>query len=76
ARMWPLEYFFICDLYDLRVMDVICRRNQMKGFTDFAFCYPDVRFEQMLLYMDKMVNKKVTYHIYNKYAGQLISPDK
>ncbi|MCD8264136.1 MAG: glycosyltransferase family 2 protein [Tannerellaceae bacterium] len=75
-RMPQLEYINLWDLDEDRVMDAICRRNQMKGFTDFAFCYPDVRFEQMLLYMDKMVNKKVTYHIYNKYAGQLISPDK
>ena len=46
-----------------RVMDAICRRNQMKRFTDLAFCYPDVRFEQMLLLMDKMVDKKINYHI-------------
>ena len=35
----------------------------MKRFTDLAFCYPDVRFEQMLLLMDKMVDKKINYHI-------------
>ena len=27
----------------------------MKEFTDYAFCYPDARFEQMLLFMDKLV---------------------
>ncbi|MCD8194588.1 MAG: glycosyltransferase family 2 protein, partial [Tannerellaceae bacterium] len=53
-RMPQLEYINLWDLEEDRVIDAICRRNQMKGFTDFAFCYPDVRFEQMLLYMDKM----------------------
>ena len=36
ANLWNLD--------EERVMNAICRRNQMKGFTDYAFCYPDVRF--------------------------------
>lgn len=55
-----------------RVMDAISRINQMKGFTDIAFCYPDVRFEQMWLFMDKMPNKSTHYYIYNKKNGQLL----
>ena len=46
-----------------RVMDAICRRNQMKRFTDLVFCYPDARFEQMLLLMDKVADKRINYHI-------------
>lgn len=70
------EFINLWNLNEERVMDAICRKNQMKGFTDFVFCYPDVRFEQMLLLMDALVNKKMTYHIYNKKSGRLISPGK
>lgn len=70
------EFINLWNLDEERVIDAICRKNQMKGFTDFVFCYPDVRFEQMLLLMDTMVNKKMTYHIYNKKSGRLISPGK
>ena len=71
-QMPELEYVNLWNLNEERVMEAICRRNQMKGFTDFVFCYPHVRFEQMLLLMDKMVNKKITYHIYNKESKVLI----
>jgi len=75
-RMPDLEYVNLWDLDEERVLDAICRRNQMKGFTDYVFCYPDTRYEQMILFMDKMVNKKSVYHIYSKKSGQLISPGK
>lgn len=73
-RMPDLEYVNHWDLGEERVMDAISRKNQMKSFTDYAFCYPDVRFEQMLLFMDKLVNKKAVYHIYHKESGVLVSP--
>ncbi|MDR1646242.1 MAG: glycosyltransferase family 2 protein [Tannerellaceae bacterium] len=73
-RMPELEYVNHWDLDTQRVMDAICRRNQMKAFTDIAFCHPDARFEQMLLFMDILPNKKTTYHIYNKESAQLLSP--
>lgn len=75
-RMPELEYVNLWNLDEERVLDAICRRNQMKEFTDYAICYPDARFEQLLLLMDFMVSKKVTYHIYCKDSGQLISPGK
>jgi hypothetical protein len=75
-RMPELEFVNLWDLDTARVMDAICRRNQMKAFTDIAFCHPDVRFEQMLLFMDTMVNKKTRYHIYNEESGQVVSPTK
>lgn len=75
-RMPELEFVNLWDLDEERVMDAICRRNQMKAFTDYTFCYPDSRFEQMLLFMDSLVNKKVTYHLYNKQSKQLVSPGK
>lgn len=74
-RMPQLEFVNKWDLGENRVMDAICRRNQMKGFTDIAFCYPEVRFEQMLFFMDTLVNKKTTYHIFNRLNKQLVSPD-
>lgn len=74
TKLMPeLEYVNLWDLDSEHVMDAICRRNQMKGFTDIAFCYPDVRFEQMLLFMDKMVNKKTNYHIFNLQNNCIIS---
>ena len=57
-------------------MYAIFGRKQMKGVTDYGVCLPVARFEQMLLLMDSMVSKKVTYHIYCKESGQLISPGK
>lgn len=67
-----LQFVNHWDLDDERVMDAICRKNQMKGFTDYAFYYPDVRFEQMLLFMDKIPSKNAKYHIYTKEGKRLI----
>jgi hypothetical protein len=71
-----LEFVNHWNLDEHRVMDCINRSNRMKGFTDIAFCYNDVRFEQLLLLMDKMPDKHITYHIYNKKSGVLVSPGK
>jgi GT2 family glycosyltransferase len=76
TRMPELEFVNLWNLDEERVMDAICRRNRMKLFTDIAFCFPDVRFEQMLLFMDTLTDKKTTYHIYNKESGRLVSPTK
>lgn len=76
AQMPELEYLNLWDLDVERVMDAICRRNRMKEFTDYAFCYPDARFEQMLLFMDKIDDSQATFHLYNKKSGRLISPGK
>ncbi len=70
--MPDLEFVNLWDLDTERVMDAICRKNQMKGFTDYAFCFPDVRYEQMLLFMDKLANKKANYHIYTRESGRLV----
>lgn len=75
-QMPELECIQLWNLDKERVIDVICRKNQMKGFTDVAFCYPDVRFEQMLLVLDRMKSKKTIYHIYNQINGLVISPGK
>ncbi len=74
ARSMPdLEFINHWNLDEERVMDAICRKNQMKGFTDYAFCFPDVRFEQMFLFMDKLVNKKAVYHIYTEEKERFVS---
>lgn len=75
-RMPEAEFINHWNLDEERATDVICRRNQMKGFTDYVFCFPDLRFEQMLLLMDTMVNKRMVYHIYNSKSGRLVSPGK
>jgi len=74
GRMPELEFINLWDLSDNRALDAICRRNKMKCFTDVVFCFPTMRFDQMILMMDKLSDKKVTYHIYNKVSGQLCSP--
>lgn len=73
-RMPELEFINHWNLNEERAMDAINRRNQMKGFTDIAFAYPDMRFEQMLLFMDKMPNERTLYHIYHAESGRLVSP--
>jgi GT2 family glycosyltransferase len=75
-RMPELEFVNLWNLDEERVMEAICRRNQMRLFTDIAFCFPDVRFEQMLLFMDTLPNKKTMYHLYNKMSDRLVSPTK
>lgn len=77
AREMPeAEFVNLWNLDEERVMDVICRRNQMKEFTDYVFCFPDMRFEQMLLVMDTLANKRMVYHIYNQKSGRMVSPGK
>lgn len=73
-QMPGLEYVNLWDLDVNRVMDAICRSNRMKKFTDIVFCYPDVRFEQMALLMDKMPDEKLIFHIYIKKKKVLASP--
>lgn len=75
-KMPDLEHVNLWDLDTERAMDAINRRNQMKEFTDYVFCAPDIRYEQMLLFMDKLPNKQAVFHIYHKENGQLISPSK
>lgn len=75
-RIPKLQHVNHWNVDENRVMDSMNRSNQMKGFTDIAFCYSDVRFEQLLLLMDKMPDKRITYHIYNKKSGVLVSPGK
>jgi GT2 family glycosyltransferase len=75
-RIPDWEFINLWDLNEERVMDAICRRNQMKAFTDIVFCYPDVRYEQMLLFMDTMVNKTITYHIFNLENKRMVSPTR
>lgn len=69
-----LEYVCLWNLDENRALDAVCRSNQMKGFTDLAVCYPDVRFEQLMLLMERMGNRNITYHIYNKKNGVVFSP--
>ena len=73
-RMPELEQVNLWNLDKEHVMDLISRQDQMRNFTDIAFYYPDVRFEQMLLLMDKMVNKQTTFHIYTEQGRHLVSP--
>ena len=74
--MPELEYVNHWNLNETHVMDAICRKNQMKAFTDYAFRSPDVRYEQMLLFMDRQMNKEVRYHIYTNKSGRLVSPGR
>lgn len=75
-RMPELEFVNLWNLDENRVMNAICRANQMKGFTDIVVCYPDVRFEQLIMLMDRMESKSTTYHLYNKKNGVLVSPEE
>lgn len=67
------ELFSIWSLNENRVLDAISRRNQMKKFTDIVFCYPDVRFEQLFLFIEQHPSKDICYHIYNKNSDTFTS---
>lgn len=71
-----LESVSFWNLNTDRLLNAVSRKNMMKGYTDFVFCFPDSRYEQMLLFMDKFANKNVTYHIYTKKSERLVSPGK
>lgn len=70
------EYVHAWNLDEQRILGAASRSVQMKGFTDIAVCYPDASFEQLLLLMDRMENKYVTYHIYNRKNKVLVSPQQ
>ena len=70
------EFINLWNLDEERIASAVCRKNQMKRFTDIVFVYPDARFEQMFLLMDLMPNKQLVYHIYHRIPNLLISPEK
>ena len=49
--------------------------KSMKSYTDIIFCYPDISFGQMLLFMDRMKRKTSTFHIFHVNNGLFISPN-
>ena len=61
------------NLGEERVMGAISRRNQMKGYTDYLFAVPDVRLDQLFLFMERQPNKSSFYHLYIKAQDRLIS---
>lgn len=68
SRQWDLD--------ERRALDALSRRVRMNEYTDIVFCYPDMTFDQMLLFMDKSRDKSRVYHVYYSDSGQLISPGK
>lgn len=75
-KLSEYEVVNVWNLNERRPMDAISRKNQMIGYTEIAFCYPDLNFERMLLFMDKMPNKNITYYIYNRNSQKLIAHGK
>ena len=57
---------------DLKTLNPSVR---MEKYTDIIFCYPDIQFAQMLLLMDKIHYKLITYHICHPNNGLFISPN-
>ncbi len=77
AHKFPkCEHINLWDLNEERITAAICRKNQMKRFTDIVFVYPDARFEQMFLLMDLMPNKQMIYHILHRESNLFVSPGK
>lgn len=66
----------IWDLNDKQITDVKSEHIQLKAYTDIVFYYPDVSFNQLLLFMDQISGKKILYHIYHSDSKQLISSGK
>lgn len=72
--MPSLSQIKLWNLNENRTMNAIGRSINMHRFTDITFVWPDVRYEQMLLYMDQMPSKNMTYHIYNAETKLYVSP--
>ncbi len=75
-RMPSLEQVKLWNLDENRALDAVGRNIKMRRFTDIAFVWRDMRYEQMLLYMDRMPDKTITYHIYNPATCRLVSPSE
>ncbi|MEG1998966.1 MAG: glycosyltransferase family 2 protein, partial [Bacteroidales bacterium] len=79
ACLKQIPEFELINLWNLdnkSVMDSVSQYNLTTNFTDVVFCYPSVSFDQLLFFIDIERNKTITYHIYNKRSGQLVSPSK
>jgi GT2 family glycosyltransferase len=59
-----------------RIMKSLNHRTRSHPVTDMIFCHPDVSFDQMLLLMDRMVEKTMCYHIYLPDSGLLVPEGK
>ncbi|MDR1601641.1 MAG: glycosyltransferase family 2 protein [Tannerella sp.] len=58
----------------MRLSDAVAdRRVKMQAYTDMAFCYPDIPFGRILLFMDRMPEKNIACHIYLSENRQFIS---
>lgn len=65
------------DLWNLDEKNVIVPKDtdvEMKPYTDIIFSYPDISFNQILLFMDQMPEKKIMYHIYHPESKLFVSP--
>jgi len=60
------------DLWDLDAQDNPFGEH---NYTDIIFCYPDISFSRMLLYMDRKKSKSTTYHIFYPNNDLFISPN-
>ena len=56
-------------------IDILRYGGHLPGQEDgtAVFCCPDVRYEQALLFMDKLENKRVSHHLYSLKSERLIS---
>lgn len=73
-KMPELKSIDLWNLHDQQIPDT--GYAGIKEYTDIAFYYPDISFNQMLIFMDNTKDKKITYHIYHNESGQLISSGK
>lgn len=73
-KMPELKSIDLWNLHDQLITDT--GYAGIKEYTDIAFYYPDMSFNQMLVFMDNTKDKKITYHIYHNESGQLISSGK
>jgi GT2 family glycosyltransferase len=63
------------DLDEESALDVINHPIHTEKYTDIVFCYPDISFSQVLLFMDIMTDKTVTFRIFHLHNGLFISPN-
>jgi GT2 family glycosyltransferase len=84
----PRRLALVCRKEMEMSLEVICRKHipdiesvkryelpeKLSSYTDMAFSYPDITFDTILSHINKTDASNITYHIYNRETGRLISP--
>ena len=63
------------DIDEMETIDTLNQCIQSKTISDIVFCYPDIAFSMILLWMDQLTDKTIICHISHLNNGLFISPN-